>query len=305
MKMSFSLLFIGAFVHFSLAYSPIVDGALANVGIMVVDDIGEPVSNASVSVTFYTTSETVDVRRGKTDENGYFSANGRCIGEVYALIRKDGHYETKIAPAFRTLSDSDAARRHRWSDDVVKTTARLKRKRNAVDMKFFRRQYWPFPVTNQVFLLDLEKGQWCPPYGNGRHGDISLLYEAVEHPEEGWAVSYWNRLTLAMPNAVDGFYRLKNESFSKFAYAYEADTNAVYSKSIILEIERKNDRMVKVEIPRDDEYFIFRVRTETNELGRVTRANYGRIGEKLHLAMGLSIKAWFNPAPNDTNLEPK
>ena len=40
-----------------------------------------------------------------------------------------------------------------------------------------------------------------------------------------------------------------------------------------------------------------------NHLGRVTSANYGRIGEKLNLAIGLSIKTWFNPRPNDTNLE--
>ena len=61
--------------------------------------------------------------------------------------------------------------------------------------------------------------------------------------------------------------------------------------------------MIKKVLPAENEYFIFRTRTETNELGQVTHANYGRIGEKLNLAIGLSVKTWFNPKDNDTNLE--
>ena len=53
----------------------------------------------------------------------------------------------------------------------------------------------------------------------------------------------------------------------------------------------------------DDEYLVFRTRTATNQLGQVTSANYGRIGEKLNLAIGLSMKSWLNPKPTDTNLE--
>lgn len=285
------------------AYSPIIDGALADVRIKIVDDMGEAVPDATISVTFYTAPEKVDVKRGKTDAQGCFSAKGRCVGEAYVWIRKEGYYETKIIPKFQTLSDKDVERQRKWSDGTVETTATLKKKHQPTSMKLNHRQYWPFPATNTVFALDLEMFQWCPPYGQGRHADLELLYEAVEHPEEGWAVSYWNKLTLTMPNIVDGFYRMKMEPYSKFPYAYEANTNAVFSKSLVLEIERKNDRMVKIDLLPDDEYLVFRTRTATNHLGQVTSANYGRIGEKLNLAIGLSMKSWFNPKPNDTNLE--
>ena len=77
------------------AYSPIIDGALADVRIRVVDDMGEAVPDATISVTFYTAPEKVDVKRGTTDAQGYFSAKGRCIGEAHTWIRKDGYYETK------------------------------------------------------------------------------------------------------------------------------------------------------------------------------------------------------------------
>ena len=63
-------------VHFAAAYSPIIDGAMADVRIKVVDDMGEAVPEATISVTFYTAPEKVDVGRGTTDAQGYFSAKG-------------------------------------------------------------------------------------------------------------------------------------------------------------------------------------------------------------------------------------
>ncbi len=303
MKVLASSLVVVCVTHLAVAYSPIIDGALADVRIKVVDDVGEAVSNASVSVTFYTAPEKVDIKRGTSDVQGCFSARGMCIGEAHAWIRKDGHYDTKVDPIFQTLPNGEVQSSRKWSEGEVQTVVTLKRKRRPVALLLSRRQYWPFPATNEVFAIDLETLQWCPPYGKGRHADLELFYEAVEHPEEGWGVSYWNRLTLNMPNAVDGFYAAKMDSFSKFPYAYRADTNAVFSKSLVLEIERKNDRMVKVDLLPEDEYLVFRTRTSTNGLGQVTHANYGRIGENLNLAIGLSMKSWFNPTVNDTNLE--
>ena len=64
----------------------VIDGAMADVKIKVVDDLGEPVSDATISITFYTAPEKVDVKRGKTDAQGCFFAKGRCIGEMHAWI---------------------------------------------------------------------------------------------------------------------------------------------------------------------------------------------------------------------------
>lgn len=104
---------------FADAYSPIIDGALADVRIKVVDDRGEAVPDATISVTFYTAPEKVNVKRGKTDAQGCFSAKGRCIGEAYTWIRKDGYYETKAAPKFRILSDKEAEQHRKWSDGTI------------------------------------------------------------------------------------------------------------------------------------------------------------------------------------------
>ena len=78
-------------IHFAAAYSPIIDGALADIKIKVIDDRGETVPDATISVTFYTAPEKVDIKRGKTDALGFFFASGRCVGEAHAWIRKDGY----------------------------------------------------------------------------------------------------------------------------------------------------------------------------------------------------------------------
>lgn len=113
MKMLVCLLATVGFANFAVAYSPIIDGAMSDIKVFVVDDMGEAVPDATISVTFYTAPEKVDVKRGKTDAQGCFSAKGLCIGEAYAWIRKDGYYETKIAPDFRKLSVEEATKRHR------------------------------------------------------------------------------------------------------------------------------------------------------------------------------------------------
>ena len=284
------------------AYSPIIDGALADVRIKVVDDMGEAVPDATISVTFYTAPEKVDVKRGKTDAEGCFSAKGRCIGEAHAWIRKDGYYETKMDPAFRALSDKEAERLRKWSDGTVETTATLKKKRNPVTTSFHAVDYlYPIPATNDVVCLDLETFKWCPPYGDGKHDDLHMFYE-VWQDKDNW-LSFRKKLTITAPNCVDGFYRRKVDATSGFRYEYTAVTNEVYNKTIVYNVDRRGGKPDVVELPPDDEFITFRMRTVTNEVGEVVQAHYGRIGERSGHMFGLRMKTWFNPKPNDTNLE--
>ena len=289
-------------VHFAAAYSPFIDGAIADVKIKVVDDRGEAVPDAAISVTFYTAPEKVDIKRGKTDALGYFFASGRCIGEAHLWIRKDGYYETKMKPVFRTLSDTEVERLRKWSSGTVETTATLKKKRNPVTTSFHAVDYlYPIPATNEIVRLDLETFKWCPPYGNGKHDDLHMLYE-VWQDQDNW-LAFHKKLTITAPNCVDGFYRRKVDATSNFRYEYKAVTNEVYDKTIVYNVDRRSGKIDVVELPLDDEFFTFRMRTVTNEVGEVVQAYYGRIAERSGHMFGLRMKTWFNTKLNDTNLE--
>ncbi|MBR0068168.1 MAG: hypothetical protein IJQ00_11280 [Kiritimatiellae bacterium] len=290
-----------AIANAGAAYNPIIDGALADMRLKVVDDLGEAVPGAKVAVVIYTAPQKVDVKRGETDARGFFAAKGRSYGEVETLIKKDGYYDTKASPDFKTLPDKDVEKLRRWSVGTVETKVVLKKRRTPVATVFHSVDYATIPATNEVVCLDLETFKWCPPFGDGKHDDLHLLYEVWRSPTNWF--SFHKKLTITAPNCVDGFYRRKVDATSKFRYEYSAQTNETYKKTITYNIDRRGGKPDVVDIPPDDEYFMFRVRTATNEVGEVVHAHYGRIGERSDHMFGLRMKAWFNRSDGDTNLE--
>ena len=298
---SISFAVVLAMANSLYAYSPIVDGALADVKIRVVDDVGEAVPDAKMAVVIYTIPDKADTKRGETDADGYFSATGRSYGEVEVYASKDGYYDTHTTVAFKNLPGKEVEKRRRWSDGTVETKIVLKKKHNPIATAFHSVDYVNIPATNEVVCLDLESFKWCAPYGDGKHDDLHLFYESWRNPTNWF--SYFRKLTISAPNCVDGFYRRTVDSASKFRYDYFASTNATYVKEFKHVVDRRSGNFDEVSHPTDDEYFIFRVRTATNEVGEVVQANYGRIGEKSGHMFGLRMKAWFNTKSNDTNLE--
>ena len=290
-------------VHFAAAYSPIIDGAMADVRIKVVDDMGEVVPDATISVTFYTAPEKVDVKRGTTDAQGYFSAKGLCIGEAHAWIRKDGYYDTKIAPAFQKLSNDEVAKRRRWADGTVQTDVILKKRRNPTKLilKGGTFQELKYPATNVVMGLDLRRFDWCPPYGKGKYDDLQIKYEFWRSPTNWFQV--YSHLDITMTNCLDGVYLAPTDDFSKMNRCYSADTNAIYQKALEYVYDRKTGNVERdIGMPRD-KYMVFRTRTKVNDKGELIAANYGLIFEKSEYGIKLNMRTAFNPKPNDTNLE--
>ena len=283
-------------------YNPYYNNALADVRLRLVDDEGTPVRGATVTAAFYISDTRTTGLTKETGADGIVEAKYPCNGEFKVWARKDGYYDTVLkTTAFITLTEQEATRTQRWSNGTVDIQVVLKKKRKPVKTIHHDVNFAPIPATNEVVCLDLETFKWCPPYGNGKHRDLHLLYESWQNPTN-W-LSYYRKLTITTPNCVDGFTVGKADSFSRFGYAYRADTNATYRPLFVMELDRRSGHITKNVKPKDDEYLIYRVRTQTNELGRVTAANYGRIGEKPSHMFGLRMRSWFNPTPNDTNLE--
>lgn len=298
-----SFIFIIGFAYNSFAYSPIIDGASVDFRINVTDDIGEVVHNASISVVFYIAPEKVDVKRGVTDKKGSFWAKGRCIGEAYVLVRKDGYYETKLTPSFRKLSVKDAIKLRKWSNNTIQINAILKKRRNPARLilKGGTFQELKYPATNVVMGLDLKKFDWCPPYGKGEYDDLQIKYDFWRSPTNWFQV--YSHLDITMTNKLDGVYLAHTDDFSKMNRCYNADTNAVYLKALEYVYDRKTGTVVRdIEMPRD-KYMVFRTRTKVNDRGELVSANYGLIFEKSEYGIKLNMRTAFNPIQNDTNLE--
>lgn len=285
-------------------YNPFVDGALADVQLMVVDDLGEPVKDARVSAVFLTDVQNVDVVEGLSGSDGSFKASRNCIGEMRIWVRKDGYYETvrEGIRDFRIHDGETATRLHRWSDGTVTIPLVLKKVRSPVVLQSHFVQYRNFPATNEVINLDLETLEWCPPYGQGKNRDVELVFDGKSHA--GGVNGFYGHLKFRMPHCVDGFYVAEIDSDSSFKYAYQALTNGVFRKSVELRhVYAYGKGVIESKKLHKGEYLIYRVRTQTNNLGQVTHAHYGRIGEGFSQVLGLTMRSGFNPTPNDTNLE--
>ena len=283
------------------AYDPFDDCADVDVILRVVDERGEPVADANAVVAYQISPEKGEVVKGMTDAQGCYATKGRCNSIVNIEVTKAGFYDSHIRESVAKEPTEKVVATRRWTQVPVQLTVVLKTVRKPIKMTVRSVDFKPYPATNEIVKLDLEMLEWCPPYGRGKHDDLHLVFDGWRNPRE-W-LDFHEHLTVSMPNCVDGFYRQKIDGQSKLRYSYEANTNAVYEKAFEFRHVMKPGGKAESKRLEKDEYLVYRVRTQTNELGQVTHAHYGRIGEKFSQYIGLSIKAWFNPTDNDTNLE--
>ncbi len=296
-----ALLSIGAYA----AYNPFTDGAAIDVVISVKDEDGLSVSNAEVRVCFLVDPMREEVCAGIADSEGRYVAKSRaCIGTYNVAVRKNGFYETVAHCMAQELPHEVVAKTRKWADSVKHENIVVRAVRKPVKMLHRGNAGMPYPATNEVLRFDMERFDWCPPFGKGRHGDVHVVFE--ERRGERAPTEFSNNLRMMFPNCADGFYRERLKfPCSRFKYAYHADETAEYEKELHLRFGRTASAITNDVRLAKDEYLVYRVRTRTNELGQVTFAHYGMIREGFNHLIRLKMSSHFNPAPNDTNLEPK
>ena len=280
-----------------------LNGAKTQVLLHVRDDQDAPVADADVLVRMGMTfaEKSYDIK-GVTDANGDFAIEGITTGnEIGISLVKTGYYDSHCQLCYADMRAPHEVKDGKWQPYPLEKTVTLRKIRNPVELNFYRWSYKSFPATNVVLKLDLEVMDWCPPYGKGQHDDMHLISTGWNNPTV--RSEFRSNLKVEFPNALDGYYLTRADANSRFRYSYGADPAHEYFKTYDFLFSRVPTKVVKWQKPCDDEYFVYRVRTQTNELGKVIHANYGRIAEKLGHLNGLSMTNWFNPNDMDVNLE--
>ena len=285
-------------------YSPYLDCALADVRLHVCDDSGKPVAGATVTAAFYIGNTKTTGLTKDTDANGIVEAKYPCNGEFKVWVRKDGYYDTLLkTTAFMTVTEKEATKTRKWSNGTVDIPVVLKKRRNPARLIFKGGafQELKYPATNVVMGLDLQKFDWCPPYGKGEYDDLQIKYDFWRSPTD-WLKVY-SHLDVTMTNCLDGVYLAPTDDYSKMNRCYGADTNAVYCKHLEFVYDRRDGKVARsIEMPRN-KYIVFRTRTKVNEKGELVSANYGLIFEKSEYGVKLNMRTALNPEVNDKNLE--
>ena len=285
--------------------------------VAVVDNMGNPVSNATVSVGFSTSHvlfgggnssrDSSGHAMAKTDASGVAVVNFNCNSSDFGWrVVADGYYR------------GDLHREHFGGDEIIIPTGTGKvvlhehekvRKEVLFRIKSPQPMYAHYPIErrklpkeNGRYGFDLAEYDWLPPHGRGKEADFYVVRD-------------YNKLTEAgtfTVGAVEfergcGYYEAKNTGCSSFQTAYHADTNAVFKTSIpVLCEHRKGVHEYDYPLPLVDKdaHIVLRTRVKYDEDGNMISANYSRILGEFSVLPSVSVTvSIFNPVPNDANLE--
>ena len=283
------------------------NGALAKYVYRVVDDEGLPVSNATAHIWFKSYGRPQDEAGwvAETDTNGIFVAEHRLNEKFSVGIDKEGYYHTHDEINYFGMSAEkrlSIVKDGKWQPYGETRTVVLKKIRNPIKMVV------PPSRINETIPLgewheyDLVAREWMPPYGNGKQTDV-LIRLGLEAKND--ISDFRATMDLCFTNSpYSGVYRMQKEQFSEMKSCYVADTNAVYETMVSnLYEKRPHKRTIDTRLT-EDLYFVFRIRATVDASGKLVSAHYGKIlGPWEFFGTMRTGAVYFNPTPNDTNLE--
>ena len=294
------------------------NGAKAKIVYRVVDDTGTPITNTVVQGTWQNDYPRKTWKENfVTDDKGVFVAKGKVGGKFSCHIWRAGYYSSCAGVNFHWREGvSPLVKDGKWQPYGEVKTIILKRKKNPIDLQchVWGSCGYNAPVTNEWVGLDFEKGQWCSPYGAGEHEDALVRFSGAVIDDFTWdtvtEVSFTN-----VPYA--GYYEMSKDVFSDMKSCYAASTNGASYVDRTMTFISHGARGISPNHQTTDKlaenkYIVFRTRCVVDDEGKLVSAHYGKLmGEfnggfmalGFHCAYGDQCGIFFNPTPNDPNLE--
>ena len=274
-------------------------GGIATIDLTVKNEKGEPIQGAKGGAWFWykggsTSAEDI------SNEKGKLVLSNKATTDSAYRIEKDGYYYTKGYVRSFDAPDEPFGffERRRWVP-VVRDVI-LKEKRNPIPMysKAFRKK---IPHFNQTIGFDLKLVDWVHPYGKG---DVPDVYITVSATNERFGTKTEERphtIIFEWPRAYDGVQVCDATTWSEFISEYHVDLRKPFIKKLNLTpLEEEETSWLSRQ-----KYLTFRVRSETSPTGELIQCHYGKIYASIYAKWDMLYIAlvFFNPIPNDTNLE--
>ena len=282
-------------------------GAMAQMKLLISNDKGEPVHDASIHVlmgmNFRERSYDVD---GKSDTNGLFVVEGKTTGnEVIIEVTKDGYYKSSQKRCFIKMGDEFEVKDGRWQPWGMSIPITLREIRAPVQL-VVQKELYKIPSTNTLVGFDMALKDWVAPNGKGKHADFEVFLTWDGKP---LYYTQHTQLEVRFLEKHAGYYVFDNIKGSQFGGPYAADTNRTFQTdfSCMSSFANGAPSFRGVDVGKS---LIVRSRCKVDNDGRLTSANYSTI-KNITVEAGwtgevmMMIRYYFNPIPNDTNLEPK
>jgi len=252
-------------------------GDLWAVKVTVVDEVGQPIEDADVLLTFLL-SEGANQYAGVTTEKGVVTAMRRGALQLIVEATKEGYYDT-------------FSKGTHGSQEV---TVVLRVKKNPIPMYAKKTDLYVGEIVYGKWIsYDLVMGDFLPPYGLGETVDFEFKsnYKKIDF----WNDSY--DLEVRFPNPNDGLVPFYVEHFySNFKSNYFAPKLGYLSDWIFYRY-RSKDKIDDTNMDRNRRYY-FRVRTVLDGDESVLSSYYGKIYSEFW-----DLHYYLNPNENDRNVE--
>lgn len=276
-------------------------GARARATLRVVDSTGKCVPNARVRLNFMFFERKNNFDTGLTDTNGLFSAERDTMSECNWLIEKDGYYATEGMHSFAANLTNDSVKDGRWQPWNPTLEVVLKEKRKPIPM-YQNLIETTMPAGTNRLGFDFIVGDWVAPYGKGSNADMWYVYDETFIDRD----NFYIKLSFAFPGENNGCYMRKTDNYSEFVSEHEA-TERGFETSYVSVIEQEKGKYTKEKRFGENDYMIFRIRTKTDDQGKIISSHYGKIygpvGVPHRWSKKFSFTYYLNPTPNKRNLE--
>lgn len=279
-------------------------GADAAVNVFVHDETGNPITNARVRCGFwFKTEEQSPSVFGRTDRTGHFLAKAKCNADVLALVRHEGFYWSSVRKRFGDTTARPKVVDGKWQPYGAELPVLMRKVVNpiALDRHSFTRD---IPATNQWIGLDMEKGAFVKPFGDGEVQDLEFLFDWDGKVRKQYSGS---ALHVRFPGDCAGGYWFDRVKCSDYELAMSADTNAAYQAEFEFSSTKTADGWIE-HLFGNERSLVVRTRCRTDAEKRLRSAMYAQI-HSLAFGWGSRGHGWIrlgyerNPKVNDPNLE--
>jgi hypothetical protein len=291
------------------------------VRLRIVDETQTPLPDAQVLIAFTTPVHGAEKRaEGLSDSRGFFSGSGKAIGSVFVRASKEGYYPARIErlPNDRDLDETVVLPK---IIQPIPLLARLV----GVGKRDVSGQSQELPPSGESFGFDFAVGEMLPPYGNGKVTDIVFK---IRNEFKGWQFS---DAEMARIKQIPVNRNITEQELKTYYGRYDGEVEITFprEKDGLVEEQTHFLPYSRLKLPhlapaggyvptwryegntysppttRADVGFFLRTRVELDQDGKVISANYTKVMGDFSFrgTGGVSFTYYFNPTPNDRNLE--
>lgn len=281
------------------------NGAMAEIHLRVVDDMGEFVTNASIRAVMHLSASEYSMF-GTTDTNGVYVAKGKTDGNyIEFFVGKDGYYGSKAKVVYASMTEPHKVKDGKWQPYGEELTLVLKPIKNPIKLKSVPVKEFLFTSSVCEWVgYDIEKNDFIKPNGSGEIADFEVyldwdkIYSINDSKQIGFKIRFIEEGA--------GFYVQPLDQMSKLPTPYFAETNRVFVKEAQF-YGRHNGKRLKQRFD-ESQCWIIRSRCKFDDNGKLKVAHYSvvrflGVSASPELKVGFCFFGAFNPMPNDTNLE--